>query len=260
MTRNKEVPLKIELFSDGEDDQFSVRSKREILSILGDIAKDHSRAALYYDEGSCFIPSMVLAVSDQGLWLDVGPMESENQRLLRSGKIIFISSRHQVKIQFVANRIENALFEDCAAFFLPLPESLLRIQRREYFRLTTPVSNPLRCIIPFSAPAAVIEQVFKILKREVTIMDISGGGVALVCAAHETELQPGKIYTDCLITLPGIGAINTSVKVKNFFEITLRNGQISKRAGCEFIHLNGESTTLLQRYITQLQSELLVRG
>ena len=256
----KEVPLKIELFSDGEDSQFRVRSKREIQSILHGIAQEGTRAALYYDEGNDFILTTVLKVNEQSMWLDVGSIAASNQRILRSDKIVFTSSRHQVKVQFVLNRIENALLENRAAFCAPLPDSLLRIQRREYFRLTTPVGNPLRCIIPVSPPFAMDLPGFPTSRREVTIMDISGGGVSLVCEAHETELQPGKIYEDCKITLPGVGVISATVKVKNSFEVTLRNGQISKRAGCEFAYLSGEAATLLQRYVVHLQSEALAKA
>ena len=257
MVKNRELPLKIELFSGDEDSQFKIRSKREMRSILNAIAQEGTRVALYYDNGNDSILTMLLKVNEQGMWLDVSSLAAHNQRILRSNKIIFISSRHQVKVQFVANRIESATLENRAAFYLPLPDSLLRIQRREYFRLATPAHNPLRCFIPLTSPADAAAQ--SVLKREVTIMDISGGGVALVCEEHETELQPGKIYTDCKITLPDIGTISATVLVKKIFEVTLRNGRVSKRAGCEFIHLSGQSETQLQRYVTQLQCEALMR-
>jgi hypothetical protein len=148
MFRKKEVPLKIELFSDGEDSRFTIRSKREIQSILKGIAHEGTRAALYYDEDDDFILTTLLAANEQGLWMELGPIAAGNQRILHSERVIFISSYHQAKVQFVADSIENAVLNNLAAFYIPLPDSLLRIQRREYFRLTTPVSNPLKCIIP----------------------------------------------------------------------------------------------------------------
>jgi len=69
-------------------------------------------------------------------------------------------------------------------------------------------------------------------------------------------LLPGNCYNDCKIQLPGIGLISVTVKVRNSFEVTLRNGQHYKRSGCEFIHLSGEAATLLQRYVVQLQSDI----
>lgn len=259
MIKNRKALLKIELFSGGEDSQFRIGSKREVQSILNGIAQDGMQAALYYDDGNDFILTTILKVNEQGVWLDVSSMAASNQRILRSNKIVFISSHNLVKVQFVASRIENALLENRAAFYLPLPDSLLRIQRREYFRLTTPASSPLRCIIPVAPPADLDEPATPMLKREVTIMDISGGGVALVCEAHDTELQPGEVYADCKIRLPGIGTISATIKVKNSFEVTLRNGRVSKRAGCEFTRLSGEAATLLQRYVAHLQSETLTK-
>ena len=253
MIRKREVPLKIELLADGEDSQFSIHSKREIQSILNGIVREGSRAALYYDDGNDFILTTALKISEQGLWLDVGPIATSNQRIQHSKKIIFISSHHQVKIQFTANRIENAILGTRAAFYLPLPATLLRIQRREYFRLTTFASNPLRCVIPVSSSAAHA-------KRTVTIMDISGGGVALVCETRDTELLPGNIYYDCSISLPDVGTISVTIIVKNAFEVTLRNGDVCKRAGCEFSCLSGEAAALLQRYVVHLQSETLIKS
>jgi c-di-GMP-binding flagellar brake protein YcgR len=256
MIRKRDVPLKIELLSEGEDSRFTIHSRGEIQSILKGIMRENSRAALYYDEGDDFILTTMLKASDQGIWLEVGPISTSNQRILFSKKIIFISSYHQVKVQFVANHIESAILDNYSAFHIPFPEKLLRIQRREYFRLTTPASNPLKCIIPCSPHIITYESGVAITKRELTIMDISGGGIALVCEVDDTTLHPGKSYEGCKIQLPDIGLISATVKVQNSFEVTLRNGQRSKRAGCEFIDLSGEAATLLQRYVVKLQSEV----
>jgi c-di-GMP-binding flagellar brake protein YcgR len=255
MINIKEVPLKIELFSEGEDSQFRIHSKREILSILNSIAHEGERAVLYYDEGNDFILTSVLKVNEQGLWLEPGSIAASNQHILLSNKIIFISSRHQVKVQFVSNRVENSILDNRTTFHMPLPDNLMRIQRREYFRLTTPVSSPLTCVIPVSPSLMLDELDTPVAQREVTIMDISGGGMALVCEAHDTELHHGKSYEDCRISLPGVGTVSAAVRVKSTFEITLRNGQISKRAGCEFTQLSGEASALLQRYVALLQGE-----
>ena len=256
MIRKQDIPLKIELLSEDEDSRFMIRSRGEIQSILKGILRENSRAALYYGVGDDFILTTMLKVTEQGIWLEVGPISASNQRILLSKKIIFISSYHQVKVQFVANHIESAMLDNYSAFHIPFPEKLLRIQRREYFRLTTPANDPLKCIIPFSPPIITEESGAPISKRELTIMDISGGGIALVCEVHDTTLLPGNSYENCKIQLPDIGLISTTVKVQNSFEVTLRNGQHSKRAGCEFTHLSGEAAALLQRYVVKLQSEV----
>jgi len=177
MINKQDVPLKIELLSEDENSRFTIRSKIEILFILNGIQSEKSRVALYYGEEDDFILTTMLKVTERGIWLEVGPISTSNQRILFSKRIIFISSYHQIKVQFVANKVESAIINNYSAFHIPCPDTLLRIQRREYFRLTTPVISPLKCIIPCPlTPIITEEPPPPISKRELTIMDISGGG------------------------------------------------------------------------------------
>jgi c-di-GMP-binding flagellar brake protein YcgR len=252
MAREKEIPLKIELISDGEDSEFRIHSKKEIQSILRGIVRSSSLAALYYDDENDFILTRLLGVDEQNVWLNVSLREADNRRILPSHKIIFVSSHLQVKVQFVAHHIKNTLFKNKEAFCLPLPNSLLYLQRRDYFRLLVPVKKPLTCVIPAKLGAPI-------LKHSPTIMDISGGGMALECQENDTEFQPGKVYSVCHINLPNIGMLTATILVKNIFIITMQNGEVKKRAGCKFIRLDGAMAILLQRYLTQLQSENLAQ-
>jgi c-di-GMP-binding flagellar brake protein YcgR len=252
MAKEKEIPLKIELLSDDEQSEFHIQSKKEIQSILRGILKTGALVALYYDSGNDFVLTTLLGVDEQNLWLDLSPRETDNRRILSSRQIIFVSSHLRAKVQFIAHHINGDLFNNQKSFRIPVPESLLHLQRREYFRLLVPVKKPLICIIP-SKPSV------EPINNCPTIMDISVGGVALECQENDTEFQPGKIYPNCQIKLPNIGTLTATILVKNIFKITMHNGEVKKRAGCEFLHLNGSMTILLQRYLTQLQSENLAQ-
>ena len=95
--------------------------------------------------------------------------------------------------------------------------------------------------------------------RAVPLIDISGGGVGLQCGEHEATLVPGKIFPDCQISLPEIGTVKVTIEVKNGFNFSARNDVIHKRVGCHFMGLDPQTNILLQRYITRLQSESLVK-
>ncbi len=250
MAKEKDIPLKIELISNGEDSEFRIHSNKEIQSILRGIVRASSLAALYYDDENDFILTRLLGVDEQSVWLDISLREADNRRILPSHKIIFVSSHLKVKVQFVAHHITDGLFKNKEAFCLPMPNSLLYLQRRDYFRLLVPVKKPLTCVIPAA-------QDTQILKNSPTIMDISGGGMALECQENDTEFRPGKVYPVCHINLPNIGMLTATILVKNIFVVTMHNGEIKKRAGCKFIHVNGTMAILLQRYLSNLQSENL---
>lgn len=259
MSQKKEVVLQIEHFHDDEDREFRIPSKREMLSILQRIAKQGTRVALYYDAHHNFILTTLLAVNENGMWLDVGPFPPENERLLLSEQFTFISVHQNVKVQFVAHHVENALFENTKAFYLELPDYLLRIQRRDFFRLSIPAGTPVMCIIPIKrdnpdkpdAPAAM---------REVAVLDISGGGIGLLCGEDEADLLKGKTFQDCKIPLPGIGIATATIEVKSGIKFTARNNVVQMRAGCQFINLSSQAESLLHRYTTRLQAEALAKA
>jgi c-di-GMP-binding flagellar brake protein YcgR len=87
-------------------------------------------------------------------------------------------------------------------------------------------------------------------------MDISIGGVALVCEQTGVELHPGMVYEHCRIELPELGTVEAAIEVKNTFEITDRSGNVKRRAGCVFVKPDGKTTMLLQRYVAQMQRQL----
>lgn len=252
---HNEVPLRIEYFYNDEDIEFRIKSKREMLSILQNIADQGTRVALFYGSGRSFILTSVLGANDHGIWLDVGPFPPENKQILLSEKITFVSSHQHVKVQFEANDIENDLFENDEAFYLDLPDFILRIQRRDFFRTPIPANPVIRCIIPIQ-PENPDDPV---IMRGVPLYDISGGGIGLLCGEYETTLVPDKTFPDCQISLPDIGTLKVTIEVRNSYNFTTRNNVVHKRVGCHFIGLDSQANILLQRYITRLQSESLIR-
>lgn len=244
--RTKEIPLKIELFSNDQENEYLITNPKEIISILHTIAQRKSRVALYYNEGNSMVLTMILAADENGVWIDAASNPLDNRHIERSNRIVFVSTHNQAKVQFVASKATLGSFENAPAFQLDLPRKLLRLQRRDYYRLVTPETQALKCIIrPIPDKAHIL--------HEVTVMDISIGGVALVCEASGIELQPGMRYENCEIELPDIGTVEATIEVKNTFEITDRNGNIKRRAGCVFVKPSGPTTMLLQRYVAQMQ-------
>lgn len=242
----KDIPLKIEILSSDKDDQYRITAPREIEFFLQGLVKHGSRIALYSADTNDFILTTLMKVDATGLWLEQSKNPHDNTRLLKSAKLIFVSSHTQIKLQFVAAQATLATHHGQAAFFLPFPHSIYRLQRREYYRLTTPVSSPLRCIIPKG-------QAEKNDAHEVTIMDISGGGVGLTCTEQDAVLVPGQSYKNCHIDLLDLGEFTGTIEVKNLVLLATPDGKTLRRAGCEFKDLDGAATILLQRYVTAMQ-------
>lgn len=243
-----EVPLTIELFPGGDEEQFEIISPREIYFILRDIEKNASRAALYYDKRKQFILTTVVDVDEDGIWLDASQNHQENVKVTKSDQCIFVSSHHQAKVQFEADNIELASLDNLETFYLPMPEMVLRIQRRDYFRLYLP-SGVLKCTLKLGGDP--------LRKRELLVRDISRGGVALYCDENDADLLPGKTIESCSMRLDEVTELNFGLQVRYFSVIQSLSGQGRGCAGCRFVNMDGKTGVLLQRYITLQQKSLL---
>jgi c-di-GMP-binding flagellar brake protein YcgR len=250
MAHPHKVPLKFELSPAAGNDQYLVHSEMEIVFILRAIMHKKTPLVLYFNEGSGFILTSILDIDAERreIVLDYGANEESNRQALRAEKMVFITSHDRVKVQFICHRIEKIRFDDSSAFRTGIPESLLRMQRREYYRITTPAINPLKCTIPLPAghtPSAV----------EVVLLDISCGGIAVIDHQPTIGFEPGVTYENCRITLPGIGELNATIRVKTTFDVTLKNNLACKRAGCEFVDMPEKTLSMIQRYIMKLERE-----
>lgn len=246
---SKEVPLTIEKLRDGDEDKFLISSPKEIQLTLHALAQKKSVTVMYFDAAERFIKTTLLAANDKGIWLDVGPHDNDNQLLLNSDNITFVTTHLGAKVQFECHQVQVAIYAGHPAFYFPLPKEMYRFQRRDFFRLNTANDTLLKCIIPLSAAKST-------QLHEFSIMDISVGGVALVCNVNSINLEEGDEFPDCCIELPEIGTLVVTIQVRNLFEVATASGLIIKQAGCEFVDMDGKMSMLLQRYIGVMQRKI----
>lgn len=228
--------------------QYLVHSELEIAFILRAIMHKNTLVSVYFSHGNDFILTSILDIDAEHaeMVLDYGANDELNQHALQAEKLVFVTSQDQIKVQFVCDRIKETEFEGRGAFSVAIPQSLLRMQRREYYRIATPVIDPLKCTIP--SPAADSS-------AQVIVFDISCGGIAVIDHHPKIDFEPGTIYDDCRMVLPEIGTLSFAIRVRSTSEVTLKNGLVCKRSGCEFIAMPEKIRALVQRYIMKLERE-----
>lgn len=238
--------MRYETLSRSEENEHGIISVKEIVSILKHIAENATQVALYYADGNYFVLSTLLGVNEKGLWLEQSTNERDNKRILESDDLILVSTHLDVKVQFSAKQAHSMEYQGYSAFHLPLPKCIYRLQRRESFRLEIPSTKPLRCTIPVGEPGAV-------QPREVSLMDISTGGMKLTYPEGDVELVQGQSYENCQIKLPDMGTVSVTMIVRGISSLPTKSGHNIKRAGCQFVNLSTASNILLQRYVNSMQ-------
>jgi c-di-GMP-binding flagellar brake protein YcgR len=229
-----------------DEGKYRIHARVEIAFILRAIVKSSALVTAYFGSGKDFIVTAILDVDAdaESIIIDSGSNPVLNERLLRGQQLSLVSSQDGVKVEFEVEQIEAMSFEGRLAFRLPFPDSLLKLQRREFYRLAAPLLNPLKCQIPTATGMA-----------DTVVGDISLGGVSLMGEHEGLDLQLGTIYANCRILLPELGVIQTKLMVRNSFPMTLRNGAVIKRTGCAFLDLPSSQQAMIQRYIIRLERD-----
>lgn len=242
----KNISLVIEKLSGIEKDKFLIASPIEIEFMLRNIAENGSHVALYYGGTNYFILTTLLDVNGMGLWLEQSPSNTGNKRIIKSDNLVCVSSHLNVKVQFTAHQASAVEHQGYPAFYLPLPGSIYRVQRRDSFRLAPLLSEPLCCVIQTNVSREK-------RRMEMPIMNISAGGVKITCAEDDLELEEGKTFENCQIKLPDAGTISVTITVRNLTSLTTKSGQVIRQVGCKFENLDGATNILLQRYVDNAQ-------
>jgi c-di-GMP-binding flagellar brake protein YcgR len=231
-------------------ERYLIRHTHEIERILRRVMESRSPLALYDTKGRDFILSTIVTLDPRDGFLQVeqGSSQVLNKRLVENGHATCVTTQDQVHIQFTAQDIQPDRLGAEPVFRFPIPRELLRLQRREYYRLGTSVINPVRCAI--HTPQGFLDTV---------VVDISIGGLGILSYEGANLLHPGESFHGCRITLPGTGDFAVSLTVRSIFDLTLKNGRVTHRAGCQFIDLPPSVETEIQRYINRVERERLAR-
>lgn len=227
--------------------RYALSSKAEIAYVLRAVMRKRELVTAHFNHGRDFILTSILEVDpdEETIFFDHGANAALNRRILDASRIIFVTRQDRVKVQFVAEGIEDSEYGGRPAFVIDFPESVLKLQRRDYFRLDTPITNPIKCTIPRPNGTRV----------EVTVVDISVGGIGAIHFPPDLEPTPGLVLPDCRIVLPDVGVLMCTLEVRNVYPVTLKTGAQTMRCGCCFVDCPASTQAMIQRYITKLERE-----
>lgn len=236
---------KTALFEMSGQEKYLLQSPTAIANVLHDLAKKPDIITAYFNRGSEYQLTAVLAVMPERdlVVLDYGADEAMNRRMLASERVVCVTKHDNISIKFTCTNLVRAKFHEHPAFAAPLPKALFRLQRREYFRVITPIIHPVLChmAIPPGNTAAL------------RVIDMSVGGVALADPQFLLEGTLGQLLGGCSIEMPDFGSISTDLEIRNALAMSAGDNQRVQRVGCAFRNLSIDNANLLQRYIHRLQ-------
>lgn len=237
------------LLDGGEFNQFMLHTAAEIQLVLRGLYDHVSQITVFFNEGKDMLLTTLAEVADDHLILDYGPSSEMNRKALDAEKHFCVTNLDKVRVQFILRGLAKVELDGRPAFRAALPNEVLRLQRREYYRLVTPIIQPLHCALPILLPNGETHL------HTANVHDISGGGLGITAPAEGIPFETGTVIQNCRLDLPEVGLVLASLKPKTIFEQILRSGARVRRAGCQFVKLPSPMATLIQRYIIKVERD-----
>jgi c-di-GMP-binding flagellar brake protein YcgR len=233
--------------------RFAVHSRLEIVATLRALVAQRAFVTLHARGEEDFIVTAVLAVNPEydEVVLDYGVDHAVTERLLRAPGLEIVTQVDHIRVELAVDQAEAVMFEGALAFRIPLPSTMIRLQRREYYRIHIPLSRPVRCVVtPDPArPDATLA---------LRIADLSCGGAGFADVPVALAPAVGHLFPDCRIVLPDIGTVTTDLRTVHVREESA-HGKTTLRFGAQFLGLNDGERTLIQRYIHRIEREQRAR-
>lgn len=224
-----------------------IQSPLEIRQQLRGLLRKGERVLLWFGPEQSIV-SNVLDVNDRGdLLLDVGPDDKVNRKLLDVSTVTLCGFLDGVELQGEVGPLRMASHEGLPAFSCAPPKRLHRLQRREFHRVTIPVGQRTRCLLPGAEGSS---------KVNATLLDLSLGGLRLVDPmVPGVSLAVGQVLPACKLELDEEDHFLVDLEVRHRSSVTSRSGHVTHKVGCRFGRLPMGAEQMLQRFIIQIERD-----
>jgi len=228
--------------------RFHVTGVLPVAFMLAGFAKEHEQFSVMFQAGQEMFLTTVLAVAPEtGLFIfDCSGSAESNRKLLASERNVFVGRPDGIRVQFTTGKVSELIYAGSKAFAVALPNYIVRLQRREFFRIATPRAKPLQFFgrLPEGA----------LLKQPAH--DISVAGIGLTAARLPDGLVAGQLLENCRFSLPeDEHDLLFSATVSHLSELEARSGIRQWRLGLQFNKLATADENCIQRYIGRLERE-----
>jgi c-di-GMP-binding flagellar brake protein YcgR len=233
----------------GADDlsRFLIRSPAQIGQILRAIADHGELVTAYFNRGREFLLTAIVDVDIPGktVLIDRATEPALNEKLLASDRIVLVSAHEKVKVQFSARQVREAQSGGRPAFAFALPVDLLKLQRREFFRVRAAAGEPVRCRLPLTDRDLL----------DLPVLDISIGGIAAHAPLPAALAQVGRLFPRASLQIGDGGAFIVDLELRNVNAVRLPNGIDALRCGFRFVGLPEVAQQQIQRYILRVERD-----
>jgi c-di-GMP-binding flagellar brake protein YcgR len=227
--------------------RYVLHDPREITRVLQSLADAGALISAHIMPGGLPCPTALLDVDHDGnVLIDGNRLESINQRIASAHHLTCVSQLDRVRIQFRLQALVRVDNDGRVAFSAPAPDSLLKLQRRELYRLQLVPGPVVLLEVPVEAGGTPLQ---------LRVLDLSGGGLALsVRDDDEARFRPRSMLQDCRLQLPDSDPVAVQLEITHVSRREPIAGA-TLRAGCRFVGLSPQGEKQVLQYIFRVERQ-----
>jgi c-di-GMP-binding flagellar brake protein YcgR len=229
------------------EERFHITGPTAIQFTLAGYATHKEAFTVQFAEGKEHFLTTLLAVDEEThrVIIDCSGSADLNRQFAESKRNVFVARPGGIHVQFTSGTAKLISFDGGPAFALDLPKFIMRLQRREFFRIETPRSNPLQFHARLPSDTLLT----------LPAHDISVAGIGLI-SGSDHGLSAGVALGNCRFAVPNDDHdVFLKAIVRHVTAQELRGGLTQWRIGLHFESMPLAEENRLQRYIAHVEHE-----
>jgi c-di-GMP-binding flagellar brake protein YcgR len=229
---------------------FLIHSSEQIISKLSILLKKKCLLTVYFgDNDDSFITTLLdINIKDNRLIFYHSPKQEAIRELLDSYVVTFKTEYLGIKVAFDTVKIAKIQHEGVSVFAIPIPDSLLWIEARDYYRVKASFSSSSYCQLELKPGQTPIK--FK-------LYDISLAGFSILIDSAEVSnlLVPETYFAQCQIILADAGEGTVSFEVRSKYLINPEDPLRVDKICCKFTQITPAFENIIHRYMGRIEME-----
>lgn len=226
------------------EDRFFLMGRMEILNVLNDLIHHREPVTVFFNGGNDSMLTMLLDARSDELVFDLSGDARNNNALAKASTCVFVAAPGGIRVQFSGEQIHRVSWGETEAFRIPLPDRVIRLQRRECYRNVLPLIKGLKAQL-FDEHGAIL--------ADWVLHNLSVGGFG-VNVTGACRLKTGDQIARVNIMLPSRKPLECAAQIRHITQLD-KTGQGKSRVGVAFVDLAHGMEVSIQRYIIQIEYE-----
>lgn len=235
--------------------KYLVRSPKQVVSYLKMLIAERCLVSAAFGEGDkdTFLTAILdIDEKKQTITIDCGPKEYLNRRLLDSAIIKCRTEYKGIKVLFEGRKVKKVGGSGQTAFLVPIPSPIYWVQRRQFYRVKSPLSKKSYCTLTYKNEAG------KELTVDLNLYDISASGISILNESTElaSQLVPTAEFNGCRLVLEDEDSLTVDLEVRHDLLHNPNHLVQIGRIGCYITNSTPRIESTIIRYMQNIEREI----